>query len=203
MPSDATKDPTTAEPPNAWCGLFFILCRTLILFDKKGDTMSKPTLFMLSLLLGMAACDQQAIAPVDVSTENQPSFASKPVGPVTINTVIDFTVFPFGGTFTVTEGSELLGCSAGTFVDIPAGGFSRGAIRKHFTCTTGVNAGSSFTVNFRPTRPAEGGATGQWQVLNGTGAFANLRGQGDFSVVFSPTEPVGFETLTGAIHFDP
>jgi hypothetical protein len=166
--------------------------------------MGKIAPLMLSMVLWLAACTQELVTPDRLGTEDQPSFASKPVGPVTINTVIDFTVFPFTGTFTVTEGSQLLGCSAGTFVDIPAGGFSRGAIRKHFTCTAGANAGSSFTIQFRPTpAPGPGDANGHWEVLGGTGAFSNLRGQGDFSVIFSPTQPAGFETLTGTIHFDP
>jgi hypothetical protein len=159
----------------------------------------------LVLLLSLFACEQQPTAPVaePVGPTNGPLF-SQPVGPVTINTVIDFSEFPFSGTFTVSEGSTLLGCSGGTFVDIPAGGFSRGAIRKTFTCTTGPNAGSTFTVQFRPTpAPGPGQANGHWQVLTGTGGFANLRGQGDFSVVFSETTPEGFETLTGSIHFDP
>ena len=38
-------------------------------------------------------------------------------GSVTIVTDIDFTSEPFKGTFEVTEGSEELGCSGGTFVD--------------------------------------------------------------------------------------
>lgn len=163
------------------------------------------SLYKLGFLIGLAACNEQSFAPLNTgSTGDQPVFASRPVGPVTINTVIDFSEFPFEGTFTVTQGSQLLGCSAGTFVDIPAGGFSAGAIRKTFTCTTGANAGSSFTVQFRPAPvPGSGDANGHWQVLSGTGGFENLRGSGDFSVTFSPTEPTGFETLTGAIHFHP
>ena len=158
---------------------------------------------LASFVVLLAACDT---GPLDVgtATQEQPLFASKPVGPVTINTVIDFTEFPFAGTFTVTAGSVLLGCSAGTFVDLPAGGFSAGAIRKHFTCEAGAQSGSSYTLSFRPTpAPGPGDANGHWQVVDGTGGFANLRGQGNFSVVFSATEPEGFETLTGSIHFDP
>jgi hypothetical protein len=151
----------------------------------------------------VTACNVGFLGP-GTGPDDQPLFASKPVGPVTINTVIDFSEFPFSGTFTVSEGSALLGCSAGTFEDVPAGGFSAGAIRKTFTCTTGANSGSTFTVSFRPTpAPGPGQANGNWQVINGTGAFANLRGQGDFSVVFSETAPEGFETLTGTIHFEP
>jgi len=157
----------------------------------------------VSFVVLFAACNTGPLG-VGTATEDQPLFASKPVGLVTINTVIDFTTFPFEGTFTVSAGSGLLGCSAGTFVDTPAGGFSAGAIFKLLTCTAGTQSGSSFTVSFRPTpAPGPGDANGHWQVVDGTGGFANLQGQGEFSVVFSATELEGFETLTGSIHFDP
>lgn len=164
----------------------------------------KPGRQSLGLVFGIlvTACNAGPLGP-GASPTDQPLFATKPVGPVTINTMIDFTVFPFSGTFTVSEGAELLGCSAGTFRDVPAGGFSAGAIRKTFTCTAGANSGSTFTVSFRPTpAPGPGDANGHWQVVAGTGGFANLRGQGDFSVVFT-TPTTGAETLTGTIHFDP
>jgi hypothetical protein len=163
----------------------------------------RQSLGLLAFVILVAACNPGPLGPGN-SPEDQPIFASKPVGPVTINTVINFSGFPFSGTFTVSEGSGLLGCSAGTFVDIPAGGLSAGAIRKTFTCTAGANSGSTFTAIFRPTpAPGPGQANGHWEILSGTGAFAGLRGQGDFSVVFSETDPVGFETLTGTIHFEP
>ena len=60
---------------------------------------------LVSFVVLFAACDT---GPLDVgtATKEQPLFASKPVGPVTINTVIDFTEFPFEGTFTVTAGCD-------------------------------------------------------------------------------------------------
>jgi|GEM_PF-3881706 len=131
--------------------------------------------------------------------------ATSPFGPVTIVTSIDFSTFPFHGTFQVVDGASLLGCTGGTFVDHPTS-FpvpSGSAIQKDLTCTNGSAAGSSFTVIFRPTpAPGPGLANGQWQVFMGTGTFANLQGGGDFSVV--PTGPTtGMETLTGTIQFVP
>ena len=130
---------------------------------------------------------------------------TSPFGPVTIVTSIDFSTFPFHGTFQVVDGASLLGCTGGAFVDHPAS-FpvpSGSAIQKDLTCTDGSAAGSSFTVIFRPTpAPGPGLANGHWQVFMGTGAFANLQGGGDFSVV--PTGPTtGMETLTGTIQFVP
>ncbi len=142
----------------------------------------------------------------------QPLFATRPVGPVTIQTVNHFAELPFHGEFVVIEGSALLGCSEGTFVDVWVSGsqpptsplpFSQSAIRGEFTCT--ASGTGSFTVNFRPgPAPGPGIANGHWNVLAGSDDFANLRAEGDFSLDFIDFQTLtGQETLTGTIHFDP
>jgi hypothetical protein len=120
---------------------------------------------------------------------------------VTIQTLIDFSEPPFNGTFEAIAGSELLGCEGGTFVDIPGFVGGKANIAKVFTCD-GPGSGT-FTANFGPTRaPGPGDLNGHWNIVRSDGDFANLRGEGDFSVVFvGPTS--GIETLTGNIHFDP
>jgi len=128
---------------------------------------------------------------------------SPPVGPVTIVTNIDFSTFPFNGPFTVPAGADLLGCSGGTFVDFPAGGFGA-SIDKVFTCTSGGSG--AFVIRFRPLcqasfDPEAETCTGNWNVLTAFEDFAGLQGRGDFMVVFDPDEPAGVETLTGAIHY--
>lgn len=130
--------------------------------------------------------------------------ASKPEGPVTIVTLIDFSQPPFDGTFQVVEGAAILGCSVGTFVDTPAGVSppTKGAIAKAFTCTSGGQGG--FVANFQPftAKPGPGFGNGNWNITDATEDFAGLHGQGDFSLVLvSPTQ--GEETLTGRIHFHP
>ena len=124
---------------------------------------------------------------------------TNPQGPVTIKTAIDFSSIPFHGTFVVTEGSTILGCSKGNFVDTPLGN-----IEKAFTCTKGPGKGDTFTYLFETASDAFSGghATGHWRVLEGTGFFARLSGQGDFSLLFIPPAS-GVETLTGTVHFDP
>ena len=126
--------------------------------------------------------------------------ATQPSGPVTIETELSFASFPFGGTFEVTKGAALLGCSEGTFVDIPRGP-GPGAIHKIFTCQTeGVG---TFTFGFATVPlPGPGDLNGHWTAWKGTGDFVGVRGQGDFSVVFADP-PNAEETLTGTIHFDP
>jgi len=129
--------------------------------------------------------------------------ASPPSGPVKIVTEIDFSTRPFHGTVKVEEGADILGCSAGTFVDSDNG---FGGIDKAFTCTRGGTG--SFTVNARPCAlgfdPETNTCTGNWSVNSSgsTGDFVGLHGAGDFSVVFDAKKPRGMETLTGVIHYD-
>jgi hypothetical protein len=172
--------------------------------------------FLRLALFGVlvTGCDSGPLAPETTAKDSydRPSFdavaVSQPVGPVTIETVIDFSAPPFGGTFAVTQGSELLGCAGGTFVDTPASVDNPGSgvpvsrsIHKAFTCTSGGSG--TFIVNFQPTpTPGPGVLNGHWNVLRGTGDFTNLRGEGDFSVIFT-SPATGQETLTGTIHFDP
>lgn len=92
----------------AWLGLCCLVVprRRPTPISPEEGLVPKHPLFILSLLIGLAACDRQPVAPVGIGigAEDKPLAASKPVGPVTINTVIDFTEFPFEGTFTVTAG---------------------------------------------------------------------------------------------------
>ena len=119
-------------------------------------------------------------------------------GPVTIETEIDFSAEPFQGTFEVTEGADILGCSSGTFSDTPRAD----DIRKDLTCETGSNEGT-FTAVFipDPDTPGPGDENGPWSILESTGAFTGLQGGGDFSVVYADDAPTGVETLTGDIEY--
>ena len=129
---------------------------------------------------------------------SSPVVASPPVG-VTIVTKIDFSSEPFHGTFNVTEGADVLGCSRGTFTDFPAAG----AIDKVMTCTKGGDG--DIVLDFRPCvisfDPETNTCTGNWKVESATGDFEGLLGGGDVLVVFDPNKPAGMETLTGEIHY--
>ena len=120
-------------------------------------------------------------------------------GPVTIETEIDFSTEPFHGTFQVTEGAEVLGCSSGTFVDTPGDD----DIQKDFTCEKGSKEGNFIAVFVpNPETPGPGDENGPWSISVGTEDFAGLIGEGDFSVVYAPDDaPRGVETLTGDIEY--
>lgn len=126
------------------------------------------------------------------------SSAEPASGPVTIETEVDFTTRPVVGTFEVTEGADILGCSNGTFEDTPLDD----GIYKELTCESGSKDGS-FTAVFLPDpeTPGPGDENGPWSISVGTGDFAGLRGEGDFSVVYEDDQPKGVETLTGDIEY--
>jgi len=124
--------------------------------------------------------------------------ASTPTkGTVTITTHIDFRSRPYKGTFEMTQGADVLGCSQGSFVDTP----TTTAIHKELTCEAGGRSGT-FTAEFTPQDiPGPGDKNGPWSIVGGTGDFSGLSGGGDFWVVYDEGEPSGVETLTGVIEF--
>ena len=117
--------------------------------------------------------------------------ATQPAGPVTIVTEIDFSEFPFVGTFEVTEGAATLGCGSGTFIDMQRG---FGVVEKIFECDS---ESGIFIFLFTPfVRNAH------WEAWEGTGAFSGIRGRGRFSIEFGQGD-IAYERLTGVIHFEP
>ncbi len=117
-------------------------------------------------------------------------------GTVTITTQVDFSSEPIHGTFEVPEGSDVLGCSRGTFVDTP----TEQGIDKLLTCESGERSGT-FTANFTPQDiSGPGDQNGPWRIVGATGDFTGLSGSGDFSVVEEASDS-GTETLTGKIEY--
>src|SRR3954451_19480296 len=74
-------------------------------------------------------------------------------GSVAIITQIDFSGEAPHGTFEVTEGADVLGCSSGTFVDSP----TANGIHKEFTCESGTKKSGTFTAEFFP-------PSGPWKI---------------------------------------
>jgi hypothetical protein len=120
-------------------------------------------------------------------------------GPVTIENEVDFSFRPVAGTFEVTEGADVLGCSSGTFVD--AGSPNEG-IQRAYTCDSGSNEGS-FTASFNfAANEFEESDNGTWTVVEGSDDFVDLQGSGDWSIVYEATGPdVGVGTWTGDINY--
>jgi hypothetical protein len=102
------------------------------------------------------------------------------------------------GTFTTTASW----CSSGSVAEISVDSTTDTATRR-FTCA----GGSDFTAIVRPL-PAEHGGSGTWQIVDGTGSLANLRGKGTFAstlVSGHPDDPATIvfrSTWSGVADFD-
>ena len=109
-------------------------------------------------------------------------------GPVTIETALDRTLSPISGTFEITVGADVLGCSSGTVVSMNSETF--GKTDNVMTCESGPNAGT-FTIIH------DAGDTSRWNVLESSDDFAGLQGEGRISFVLGETTVA--ETYTGDI----
>jgi hypothetical protein len=120
-------------------------------------------------------------------------------GPVTIENQVDFSFRPVAGTFEVTEGTDVLECSSGTFVD---SGSPNEGIQRVYTCDSGSNEGS-FTASFTfEAEEFELSDNGTWSIVEGSDDFAGLQGSGVWSIVYEATSPdVGVGTWTGDINY--
>lgn len=99
------------------------------------------------------------------------------------------------GTFEVTSGADVLGCSTGT-IDEDAG---RDGIDLRFTCETGTRTGS-FTVRIIP----QGGPANfrsDWELVASTGDWNDATGTGDWSGTLSADQVTGREVLGGDMSF--
>jgi len=102
-------------------------------------------------------------------SKSQGSHASP--GPVTITAVYDFSTFPdVFGTFTTSGALNISGTT-----EMVVGG-NKNAVRAHCIVTLTASNGT-ITIHQQcefSTNPAKG----QWEIVGGTGAYANLKGHG-------------------------
>lgn len=163
--------------------------------------MRRGVMMVLMAVLVLAACAGDDSGDVDTSTSGAEAADDTPTaGPVTIVTQADFSDRPVVGSFEVTVGADLLGCSNGTFVDDFV---ARDDIKKVMTCDSGSNEGI-FTLVFALNGPdaGPGDENGPWSVVEGSGGFVGLQGSGDWSMVEATDgSDQGVETLTGDIEY--
>ena len=122
---------------------------------------------------------------------------------VTIETDSDFSSEPIHGTFEVTEGADILGCSNGTYLDTPpVNEFDPTVdeINKVMTCSEPDTG--TFTIAFIPNGydTGPGVLNGPWRILDGFDDFTDLHGEGDHWLVMDGPKS-GVETYTGDIEY--
>lgn len=124
-----------------------------------------------------------------------PSFTGEPT--LVIEARVDFASEPSPGTFEVTAGSDQLGCSGGTLIEnqTPSG------LTDAFTCENGARNGT-FTIEWQIDDRVEGpgDVNGPWAVIDATGDFVGLAGEGIWSGTSDGVN--GFGTFAGVISVD-
>jgi hypothetical protein len=116
-----------------------------------------------------------------------PSVSASTPAPVTITAVYDFSTFPdVTGTFTTTGALTVSGDST-MHVDL-----SENGTRAH--CVVTLIAPDGAIIIHQECQFATRPPMGRWEIVSGTGAYANLRGNG------SLTMPDDEEAMTGFIY---
>jgi hypothetical protein len=106
-----------------------------------------------------------------------PSASASTPTPVTITAVYDFSGFPdVTGTFTTTGALTISGDTT-MHVDLNADG-----IRAHCVVTLIASDGSGTIIIHQQCQFATDPPEGRWQIVSGTGAYANLKGNGSLTM---------------------
>jgi hypothetical protein len=109
--------------------------------------------------------------------------------PVTITAIFDFSTFPVVfGTFTTGGALTISGKSA---MDV---GLNANGTRAHCVVTLIASDGTGTITIHQECQFATSPAKGRWEIVSGTGAYANLRGNG--SLLMPPDE----EAMTGVLY---
>ena len=115
------------------------------------------------------------------------SSKASPPGPVTITAVFDFSTFPdVLGTFTASGALNISG-SAEMVI-----GFNNNQVRAH--CVVVLTTPNGTITIHQECVFATNPPRGRWEVVTGTGAYANLRGNGSLLM------PPNTEAMEGVIY---
>ena len=122
------------------------------------------------------------------SVPSASAFPPTPV-PVTITATFDFSNFPnVSGTFTTTGALTISGAS---FMHVDLNPFN--GVRAHCVVTLFPSTGGTIIID-QQCQFASSPPKGRWEIVSGTGAYANLNGNG------SLTMPPETEAMTGFIY---
>ena len=141
-----------------------------------------------AIALGIIACFTMGSVPCASASPPTPV-------PVTITAVFDFSTFPnVTGTFTTTGALTISG-PATMHVDLnPFNGLNPlNGIRAHCVVTLFPSTGGTIIID-QQCQFASSPPKGRWEIVSGTGAYANLNGNG------SLTMPPFAEAMTGVIY---
>ena len=145
------------------------------------------------LQLSIIGCDKAMDTSSPTAAAVQPSVLSKQPSPVSI-------ILETDNTFNATGGLS----TNGTYVmDVDPRGFGTWGTTLHCpTVLTNANGTITIRLDCRMilTSPTTAGGPGNWRVLSGTGAYANLHGQGTLTMDIDFVANTAVETLVGQIN---
>ena len=108
----------------------------------------------------------------------------------------------------LSDFAEVGWSAEGTFADSgewtsDGAAFGGGLQTGHITLfTTETGSAGSFRLLFQGLENLVHPFSGNWQIIDGTGAYTTLRGQGTWTVAPVPDTTLELFTLTGKVHFD-
>lgn len=116
---------------------------------------------------------------------------------VTIEMAADISTQVAVGDFTVTQGADVVGCSAGRFFNTP---LDDDEVSSTLTCESGPGEGD-LKVQFEPSlvEGQEDEFEGPWSFAAGTGDFTGLEGGGELSALRDISVGTIDQTLTGEV----
>ena len=118
-----------------------------------------------------------------------PSASASPPTPVTITAVFNFATFPnVTGTFTT---SGALTISGGATMDVYS---NVNGVRAHCVVTLTASDGSGTITIHQECQFASSPPKGRWEIVSGTGAYADVRGNGSLRM------PPNTEAMRGFIY---
>ena len=148
-------------------------------------TKIKTGLAALMLLLAVSCTKERVSTPTSKATDNTTQKAASHPTPITINSAYDFSSYPFPGTFYTHGALEITG-TVTMVVD-----FNSKGNRIHCVYTFVAPAGT-FIIHEECiySTPLQG--QGRWEIVSGTGAYTNLKGNGSALMPGNQENWVGF-----------
>jgi len=151
--------------------------------------------FVLGAETRQSACGRTIVEADDEDVAESTEVVDEP--DFEIETTMDWESNPLVGTFEVPIGTDELGCSSGSVLE---NGTNTG-FTNQFTCQNGQREGT-FTIEWQIVDGMEGpgDVNGPWTVLEATGDFVGLSGEGVWSGRGAGS--TGFGSFPGEISFD-
>jgi hypothetical protein len=153
----------------------------------------RPAIALTVLVIGLAACGGNDEADDGGAATSSDAASEAPAGDEPILIVLRYD-FPDGEVLPESRIGDSPFCPGGTTHDEHGGGAGEGLVVSTFDCPDG-----ELTITFSPTQHSLKQSSA-WRVLQGSGSFEGLEGEGDMTAEFEERGGEGRARFTGTIH---